>query len=138
MQQLTQFLIVATLSLTSFVAGSFLLSWNQKKLKEERQGENFTTFMNYFSEKEISENICFQVYRYLQNSDIKLHDFPVRPTDDLGTVYGICEEDLDEAVLEIARNCGCQISNINNNRELNPVRTVEDLVRFLISFQRVI
>jgi hypothetical protein len=138
MQQITKVLIVAALSLTGFVAGSFLFSWNQKKLKEERQGENFTTFMNYFSEEEISENICFQVYRYLQNSDIRFNDFPVHPTDDLGKIYGICEEDLDEAVLEIAKNCECQISNINNNRELNPVRTVEDLVRFLMSFDRTI
>lgn len=130
--------IVATLSITGFITGNFLLSWNQKKLKKERQGENFTTFMNYFSEEEISENICFQVYRYLQNSDIKLHNFPIRPIDALGTVYGICEEDLDEAVLEIARNCGCQISNINNIREMKPVRTVEDLVRFLMDLQRAI
>ncbi|WP_353928952.1 hypothetical protein WJM97_11490 [Okeanomitos corallinicola TIOX110] len=137
-QQVTQVLMVATLSLTGFVAGNFLLSWNQKKLKKERQGENFTTFMTYFSEKEVPENVCFQVYSYLQNSDIKLHDFPIRPTDDLGKVYGICEEDLDEAVLEIARNCGCPILNINNNRELTSVKTVEDLVRFLINFQRVI
>ncbi|MFN7413667.1 MAG: hypothetical protein ACK5RT_07130 [Dolichospermum sp.] len=56
-QQVTQVLIVATLSLTGFLAGNFLLSWNQKKLKKERQGENFTTFMNYFSEKEVPENV---------------------------------------------------------------------------------
>ncbi len=131
-QQLTQFLIVTTLSLTGFVAGNFLLSWNQKKLKQERQGENFTTFMNHFSAEEISEDICFQVYSYLQDSDIKFHDFPIHPTDDLGKVYGISEEDIDESVLEIARNCSCQISSINNIREMNSVRTVEDLVRFLV------
>jgi hypothetical protein len=128
-QNLIQVLILTT---TSFLSGSFILSWNQKRWKEERQGENFTTFMDYFLGEEIPENICFQIYTYLQSVDINLQDFPIRPTDDLGTVYGICEEDLDEAVLEIARRCDCPMTNISNMRA---IKTVEDLVRLMVNLQ---
>jgi hypothetical protein len=88
--------------------------------------------MDYFLGEEIPENICFQVYTYLQSVDINLQDFPIRPTDDLGTVYGICEEDLDEAVLEIARRCDCPMTNISNMRA---IKTVEDLVRLMVNLQ---
>jgi hypothetical protein len=91
-------------------------------------------FINYFIKKGISEALVHSVYKYLQNW-MSFYEFPVRPQDKIAVIYGICEEDLDDLIIEIAK-----INNYDVPKDTNywgrPIITVEDLIRFIDSFPK--
>jgi hypothetical protein len=59
--------------------------------------------------------------------------FPVRPSDVIADVYGMVGEDLDEAIVDLLRECGCR-EPTTAAAALSPVDTVEDVVMFLARF----
>jgi hypothetical protein len=59
--------------------------------------------------------------------------FPVRADDDIGRVYGMVDEDLEEAVLGVVAACGRWLPPGEELRRIGPVVTVGDFVRFVQS-----
>jgi hypothetical protein len=109
------------------------LIWKLQKLKKERPDNDLNTFMRSFEHEGINERLLREVYHYFQHITSGV-DFPVLPTDRLYEVFGLCDEDLDDAILEIAERSGCQTPTTEEVKGLPPVRTVEDVVRLLSRF----
>ena len=120
-----------------YFAVNCLIQMNLTNIAKMREGKKFDDFLEYFSRESIPKTICYQVYSYLQNIDSNFNNFPIYPTDNLGLVYGICDEDLDEMVLELIDLLGYQIPTRNILRQMKPVKTVEDLIKFLASLQEI-
>ena len=99
-------------------------------MARERGTYSLDQFLDHFSTETIPERILLEVYRYFQNLQTA-RDFPVHPADDLYKVYGVWNEDLDDAVIELARKCGCKTPTNENVAGINAVQTIEDLVRLL-------
>jgi hypothetical protein len=87
-------------------------------------------FLAYFSAKGLAAQLPREVYEYLQafrgNRDV-----PVCPADNLYEVYGMWSEDLDDAVLQLARKVGCREPTTDTVKDQPPVKTVEDLIMLL-------
>ena len=114
--------------LAIFLAGNGLLRYREHRLAKARTGQGFDEFVAYFSGEDIPLYKLREVYDYFQNWQ-SVKDFPVLPTDDLYKVYGICDEDLDDAVIELASRCHVKLPATFDGVE--PVRTVADVVRLL-------
>ena len=114
--------------LAIFLAGTGLLRYREHRLAKARTGQGFDEFVVYFSGEDIPLYKLREVYDYFQNWQ-SVKDFPVLPTDDLYKVYGICDEDLDDAVIELASRCRVRLPATFDG--LEPVRTIADVVRLL-------
>jgi hypothetical protein len=102
----------------------------EERMARERGTYSFDQFLNHFSTEAVPERIMLEVYRYFQDLQTT-KDFPVHPTDHLYEVYGVWNEDLDDAVIELARRCGCRTPTNDNVKGVNRVQSIEDLVRLL-------
>ena len=102
--------------------------YRAKRLARSRRGMGFDDFVAYFSGEQIPRDKLFAVYEYLQKWQT-VEDFPVAATDDLCKVYGMCEEDLDDAAIELAEKW--RVNLPADYEGVEPVHTVADLVRFL-------
>ena len=76
-----------------------------------------------------------EVYDYFQSWQ-SVKNFPVDPNDDLYEVYGICDEDLDDAVFELAARWRKKSPADFDLEGHPPIRTVADLVRLLSRLPR--
>jgi hypothetical protein len=106
------------------------LHYRQRKLAQAREGQGFNEFAPYFSGEGIPLYKLREVFLYFQNWQT-VKNFPVNADDDICGVYGICDEDLDDAVEELAKAWGVQLLDPAESLRMPPVRTVADLVRFL-------
>jgi len=92
-------------------------------------------FVRHFSRQGVSDAVSLEVYDYFRQMR-EGADAVVRPEHDLYGVYRIWNEDLDDAVLELARKCGLKRPTTEAVKDLPPVRRVEDLVRLLAHLSR--
>ena len=115
--------IVAT-----FLAGDLWLRHREQKMAKVRSGLGFEDFVAYFSGEDIPLYKLREVYEYFQNWQ-SVKNFPVLPTDDLIKVYGIVDEDLDDAVVELANRWRANLPPTFEG--LGPVRTIADIVHLL-------
>src|SRR5262245_21724174 len=87
-----------------------LTVWNRvwlRRLATSRIGENYDTFCSSFGTNEIPEDVLRAVYKTFQEWCSGLvAEFPVRAADDIGGIYGMVDEDLDDAVMEVLAECG--------------------------------
>ena len=116
--------------LAVFLGVNLWIHYRQRKLAQVREGQGFNEFAAYFSGEDIPLYKLREVYRYFQDEQT-VKNFPVNPTDDCCDVYGICEDDLDDAVEDLAKAWRVKLPDPAEARRLPPVRTVADLVRFL-------
>ena len=114
--------------LGTFLAGTRLLRYRDQKLAKTRSGLVFEDFVAYFSGEDIPLYKLREVYDYFQNWQY-VKNFPVLPNDDLYKVYGIVDEDVDDAVIELAERWRVKLPATFDG--LEPVRTVGDIVRLL-------
>lgn len=121
-------LLVLSGAVAIFVAGDWWLRYRAKRLARSRSGIGFDDFVGYFSAEQIPQDKLRVVYDYLQDWQ-SVKDFPVQATDDLYKVYGICEEDLDDAVVDLAAKWRVVLPA--DFGEIAPVHTVADLVHVL-------
>jgi hypothetical protein len=112
------------------VAVSTWIRYRDRKLAEERSGQGFNEFASYFSADGIPLYRLRDVYAYFQNWQ-SVDDFPVRPEDVISKVYGMFDEDLDDAAHELAKTWRVKFPDPDELQQMPPVRTVADLVRFL-------
>jgi len=113
---------------TSVLAGNVFLRKRAQKLADSRRGQGLQDFTVYFSGKDIPEDKLRLVYDYFQEWQ-SVKNFPVLPNDDLSKVYGIVDDDVDDAVIELADRWGATLPVTFDG--LQPVRTVADVVHLL-------
>ena len=121
------FLLLGILA-TIIFGGDRLLRYRVEKIAKRRSGQGFNEFAAYFLSEGIPLYKLREVYDYFQNWQL-VKKFPVLPNDDLYKVYGICEEDLDDAVVELANRWRVRLPETFEG--LGPVRTVSDIVHLL-------
>lgn len=117
-------------SLVAVIAVNALLRGRDLKAAASRSPYSQEQFLDYFSNDAVRPDVVREVRRYLQTFQ-GITDFPVRPDDDLYRVYGLCDEDLDDAVIEIAETCGCATPTNEAVEGMAPVQSVEDLIKLL-------
>ncbi len=104
------------------------LVWNEirvRKLIEARQGETFESFRTSCALEEVPEEILVAVYAKMQF--YMFEAFPVRAQDDLGKIYGLDADELEDVINQLLAECHRQLPP--NFAELTPVivNTVRDL-----------
>lgn len=115
-----------------WTAASTGFKWlKQYQLKRSRKGQNRQSFVRYFVVEGIPEALVIEVYRYLQKLQM-VKGFPVSPEDDMQHVYGLQDEDLTEAIIEIAQICRVPVPPENSPLWTQAhIFSVEDLIRFI-------
>jgi hypothetical protein len=109
----------------------------QYRLKRSRKGQDRQSFVRYFVVEGIPEALAIEVYRYLQKLQM-VKGFPVSPEDDMENIYGLQDEDLTAAILEIAKICRTPIPPENSPLWSQAhVFSVEDLIRFIDSLRQL-
>jgi hypothetical protein len=103
----------------------------QRRRMSKPGGHSQADFIASFEGDQIPAELLKVTYEYLRKCLPAA--FPVDPTDDLGKVYGMYEEDLDDAVTTIASAANRSLTSVKETKDSPPVRTVEDLVRFVAS-----
>ena len=111
-----------------FSAATLVHHYRVKRLAKTRRGMGFDDFLAYFAGEQIPRDKLFVVFEYLQEWQ-SVKDFPVHPTDDLCKVYGMCEEDIDDAVIELAEKWRVLLPA--EFEGIDPIHTVAELVRLL-------
>jgi hypothetical protein len=103
----------------------------QYRLKRSRRGQDRHSFARYFVVEGIPEALVIEVYRYLQKLQL-VRGFPVSPEDNIEHIYGLQDEDLTEAIVEIAQICRIPIPPGNSPVWMQAyIFSVEDLIRFI-------
>jgi hypothetical protein len=107
-----------------------ILQWpfaqRQKRLMRSRTGHTPTAFVDVADDDDIAKAVLDAL-----EGEAVLESFVPHPDDDLLEVYGIADEDLDDLVLKLLKKCDCRIPVPDETRDMEPVRTAGDLVRFI-------
>ena len=135
-------IIIATVFIFMTTASIFVCK-RRKTLEKERLKKGITSqmFFDYFLEKGVDQKLCKVVYEYFQEwmhypvwpFGKKIESFPVMPQDDIGKIYEIYLETLDDAILEIlARYQNIPVKNVDvTNIPEATIQTIDDLVMAL-------
>jgi hypothetical protein len=117
--------------LVTTAAGLFRI--RARRMARARAGESFRHFAAHFGGQGIETEVLLAVYRYFQHRmrwDVE--GFPVRASDEIAGVYGIVDDELDDAIEELL--AGRELPTPTT--VLPRMRTVEDLVRLVASRPR--
>jgi len=122
--------VIALVVLWTAAATGF--KWlKQYRLKRSRKGQNRQSFVRYFVVEGIPEALATEVYRYLQKLQL-VKGFPASPEDNLEQVYGLRDENLTEAIVDIVKVCRIPIPPENSPLWVQAhIFSVEDLIRFI-------
>lgn len=115
------------------IAFSFLTDYLRvRKLVKQRNGETFYHFAAHFIGEDVPKEILINTYEYFHDwsNTIKI---PVRATDDIDEIYGITDEDLDDAIEAILAKSGRRLPNPEELENMPVFNTVEDVVFFVHS-----
>jgi len=125
--------VLLTGTLGTFLAGNWLLRRRERQIAKGRRGYGFEEFAAYFSGESIPHENLRHVYNYFQHWQ-SAKNFPVHPNDALYNVYGIVDDDVDDAVMELAARWRAKLPATFDG--LRPVRTVADIVHLLHQLPR--
>ena len=92
------------------VAGTVWIRVRTRRIAASRPGENFDTFHSSFAADDIPAEILQVVYAECQEwcSDA-VAAFPVRAADNISRIYGLVDEDLEYAVLDVVQELDRQL-----------------------------
>ena len=113
-------------------AGTVWIRVRTRRIAASRPGENFDTFHSSFAADDIPAEILQAIYAECQEwcSDA-VAAFPVRAADDISRIYGMVDEDLEYAVLDVVQELDRQLPPAEMLRKVQPVVTVRDFVLFV-------
>ena len=114
--------------LAVFLVGNWVMHQRAKTLARSRSGMGFADFAAHISAGNLPHDKLRVVYEHFQGWQTN-KNFPVLATDDLYKVYGICDDDLDDAVIDLAAKWRVVLPN--KFEGMAPVRTVADVVHLL-------
>jgi hypothetical protein len=123
--------LVFALILCGILAVSMVLVFRARlaRMSAARRGEGFEEFSSQLAGLDLPSSIQRSVFDFLRKR-VRVPDFPVRPADELGRVYGIVEDDVYDAAREIAEGCGKMLPE-RSDENVRSIRTVTDLVRYV-------
>lgn len=101
-----------------------------RRLAEQRKGETFYHFAAHFIGENVPEEVLRNTYDYFHDWSGAV-SIPVRATDSIDEIYGISDEDLDEAVEAILTKSKRRLPNEEELENLPLFETVEDIVLFV-------
>lgn len=116
----------------------FLLPRNtkiQSALAADKARPDREEFARFF-DGQASKEIVSAVYNKLIESQIDIKDFLPAPYDNFRDVYALEEEDLDDFVLDLLEECCCRIPLPLETENMQPVRTVADVIFFVNAMRR--
>lgn len=103
-----------------------------RRLARERAGLSICQFARSFDCRRVDTKIIRAAYEGLQEwAAGGVRDFPVMAADDIGKLYGMVGEDLDEFAQELAQKSGRRWAGLEQNPLCGRVVTVRDLVLFV-------
>ena len=112
----------------------FIVEWptRRKQLELNRERNAFTSeaFRTHYRNDGIDAGVVDITWHRLR-AEASVDDFRPLPQDDIYQVFRIAEEDLDDLVLELLHAAGARIPSPAETETMVPVRTVDDLVRFV-------
>ncbi len=109
------------------------VAWRQYQLSKSRPKEEFGAFEHCVAQKGLDYNISIAAFRYFQqNADFP---FSISLNDDVSRTFGMIDEDLDDAIKEIAEMSG-RFSPKNVEAYPIVVASVEDVIRLISRFPR--
>jgi hypothetical protein len=122
------FAIILLLGIPFVVADHFRF----KRLAKQRAGLSICQFVRSFDYRRVDTKIIRAVYEGLQNwTSFGIKGFPVMAGDDIGKVYRIGDEDLDDLAKELAERTRRSWVDLEANPLYGQVTTVRELVLFL-------
>lgn len=103
-------------------------------LADERRGESICSFARSFDYRSVDTWVIRAVFEELQpwcrfGSGV----MPLRANDQLAGILGIVDEDLDELARDVAHRAGRSLESCSRNPYIGKVKTVSDLVQFLVN-----
>lgn len=103
-----------------------------RRLARQRAGLSICQFARSFNYRHVDTNIIRAAYEEFQRwAGPGAKDFPVMASDDIGKLYGVDGEDLDDVAEELAVKTGRRWADLESNPLYGQVTTVGDLVLFL-------
>lgn len=105
----------------------------QKSLQVQRSYDEEAEFTAELKKWGVSQRIGEEVYRALSKKAF-IQPFAPRADDDLGQVFGLIEEELDEVTMSIFERCGFSLPRPEEVAGEPPVRTARDLAKFAAKF----
>lgn len=95
-------------------------------------GENFETFCSELAADSVPDEISFAVYTTFQELCGRVaDDFPVRASDGIYEIYGIIDEDVDDAVMDALAKCGRRFPSEGTLDHSVTLNTVRDVALFI-------
>lgn len=98
-------------------------------MARERQGDTVEGYLAEFDGSGVPPDVALAVRAYLQRWMATPEAFPVRASDSVYLIYGIVNEDLEDAADEILRATGRAFPEGGSYPER--VKTVGELARFV-------
>ena len=124
--------------LVLMLIGTFLIKIRTGRLAKKREGETFNDFAAQFQDSDIPVDVLKNSYDYFGKwNSVSSRIFPVRRSDNIADVYGIVDEDLDDAIEEILTMSGHIPSMREGMLERFQIETVGDLVFHIASAPKV-
>ncbi|HZG42136.1 MAG TPA: hypothetical protein VEY93_04175 [Longimicrobium sp.] len=99
----------------------------QKRRMRERGGYTKADFVRHFGRDGAVAGVVWDCLA----GEAVVENFKPHPEDDLSTVFGLADEDLDDVVLRALHEAGCRVPSPAETATMPPVRTVADMVGFL-------
>ncbi|MBA4136212.1 MAG: hypothetical protein C0518_02710 [Opitutus sp.] len=98
-----------------------------KRLRKERKEESICTFSRALPAKDHDTWVVRAAYEEISHHA----GAPIRPSDDVVKFWGIDGDDLDDAILRIARRARRSMSDVQKNPLCGRVVTVADVIAFV-------
>ena len=98
-----------------------------RRIKEERMEESICTFSRALPAKAHDTWVVRAAYEEISRQT----GAPIRPSDEVAKYWGIDGDDLDDAVLRIARRAGRSMEDVQKNPLRGRVVTVADMIVFI-------
>lgn len=97
------------------------------RVKRKRKGESLCTFSRALPAKGHDTWVVRATYEEI----FQQVEAPIRPSDNVARFWGIDGDDLDDAVVRIARRAGRSTADFRRNPMRDKVITVADLISFI-------
>ena len=132
------FVLVAAAAavVTAGMCASELFGMRYRRLARQRRGESIRDLQAHFRRADVHIDVLLAVQEHFERLTT-VRRFPVRPSDDLLSVYGMHREDVQDAVVAIAASARCLSPRLLDDSGGTIATTVEELIYAVHHHHRV-